>query len=61
MSTTVYGNAKTGKYHAKKRGDQCRQREILKANLVKFDDPKTAEKAGLKACKACYPAEARRT
>lgn len=52
---TVYANKKTKKYHAQKRGDQCRQREILPKNLEKFGGTVEAEHNGYKPCKACYP------
>jgi methylphosphotriester-DNA--protein-cysteine methyltransferase len=50
---SVYGNKKTRKFHAKKRGDQCRQGEILKSNLALFPDPEAAQAAGYKPCRAC--------
>lgn len=51
----VYGNNRTKKAHSTKRGDQCRQGEILKKNLVKFVDVMAAKAAGFTLCKACYP------
>jgi methylphosphotriester-DNA--protein-cysteine methyltransferase len=56
MADLVYANRKTKRYHSNKRGNQCRQGEILKVNLVKFANPETAKASGYKACKACYPA-----
>ena len=52
---SVYCNKKTKKAHAKRRGDQCRQGEILKANLAKYPDLTAAQQAGYAPCKACYP------